>query len=806
MLLIPLIAATVAFAGDMSLKVEPESVRLDGSDARAQLIVTGQSGAKPFDLTTLAVYASRNPSVAQVGPDGLVVARGDGEGEIEVRSGSETRIVRVGVTDFANTRPVSFEADVQPILTRHGCNAGGCHGKASGQNGFRLSLLGFDPRMDHDAIVREARGRRVLIGSPSESLFLLKPTARLPHGGGKKFDIGSPEFRTIERWIRQGAGRSGGKSAELASLRVEPGHRIVGSGQKQQVRVVANYSDGRSADVTRLAQYQSNAGEIADVEPTGLIQAREGVGEAAIMARFGGQVAVARVVVPLKNGRRAWAAPTSDNLIDPLVFGKLRELGLEPSPASTDAEFARRSSLDICGILPDPKDVVAFETDADPGKRAKWVDRLIDRPEYADLFALKWSAILKNKRSLGQVSQPATFAFHAWIRQAMAENMPYDRFAAAIIGARGDVSTNPPVAWYRMNQSAEERADDTAQLFLGQRIQCARCHHHPFERWSQDDYYGFASIFSRIGTKPGFDPTTPRIFLASRGMAKNPMTDKPQPPKPLGSPELAAADPRKDPRADLVSWLKQADNPFFARALVNRYWKHFLGRGLVEPEDDMRVSNPPSNPEVLDALSAAFVKSGYDLRWLVRTITTSKVYDRSSLPNETNEADRRNFARSYPRRLPAEVLLDAINRVTGSDEKFLGLPLGSKATQLPDDGFASYFLDVFGRPKRESVCECERSAEANLSQTLHLLNSEEIQRKLTSDEGRAARFASEKDPRSGPEKVTELYRLCVSRGPTPEELRECVEFLGRRRAQKQPRQGYEDLIWTLINTKEFLFQ
>jgi Protein of unknown function (DUF1549)/Protein of unknown function (DUF1553) len=788
----------------VTIEVEPTKAQLRGSDSLAQVAVTGRAeDGKPTDVTFSAHYSSTDPRVATVDGDGLIRPSGDGSTTIEVSSGGLTATVAVVVSDFANSRPVHFVGEVVPILSKHGCNAGGCHGKATGQNGFRLSLLGFDPRSDYESLVKEGRGRRVFPPAPSASLVLKKPTAQIPHGGGKKFAIGSPEYNTLARWIGQGMPFGTGKEPELVRLAVEPSRRIIPRKGRQQLRVVAHYGDGTSSDVTRLAQYQSNAADLAEVDPKGIIHALDGVGEAAIMARFGGLVGVARATIPSGVDAPWWDEPISRNFIDPLVFRKLRELGLAPSDACTDAEFARRSSLDICGLLPKPAEVIAFEADTDPEKRSKWVDRLLARPEYADLFAMKWSAILKNKRALGDVSRPGTFAFHGWIRQSLAENKPYDKFVAEIVAARGDSNVNPPVAWYRQSATVEERVDDTAQLFLGLRIQCARCHHHPFEKWSQDDYYGFASLFSRIGTKPGADPSSPRIYTMPAGMASNPLTGEARKPKPLGAPELPDLGPFRDPRVSLVNWLKEADNPFFARALVNRYWKHFLGRGLVDPEDDMRVSNPPSNPELLDGLADDFVKNGYDLKHLVRTIATSHAYDRSSQPNASNELDRRNFARFYARRLPAEVLLDAVGVVTGSREKFAALPEAFRATQLPDDGFASYFLDVFGRPKRESVCECERSTEANLSQTLHLLNSDDINGKLTPDTARAAKLAV--DGRSEADNVEELYRVALARKPTDEERAECVAFLGKRKAGRQLRQGYEDLIWTLLNTKEFLF-
>ncbi len=785
-------------------EVVPRQAMLSGSAGRVQILATGRSSHGILkDLTTSVKYTSADRSIAVVTPDGRIHPVSDGSTTIEVCDAARSERIDVVVSDFANQRPVHFVGEVMPIFSKHGCNAGGCHGKASGQNGFRLSLLGFDPAADFESLTREGRGRRVFPAAPEASLLVKKPTGQLPHGGGRKFAIGSPESETLIRWIGQGMPFRTRNEPELVRLEVEPGGRLIPRQSRQQLRVLAFYRDGSSSDVTRLAQFQSNASELAEVDANGVIQTQGGIGEAAIMARFGGLVAVARATVFNEAQRAIRVLPLSDNLVDSLVSRQLQKLGLDPSAESTDAEFARRSSLDICGQLPRPDKVMAFETDPDPRKRQRWVEQLLAQPEYADYFALKWSSLLKNKRGLGKLSQPGTFAFHGWIRQAMAENKPYDRFVAEIVAARGPANVNPPVYWYRQTSTIEDRADDTAQLFLGLRIQCARCHHHPSERWSQDDYYGFASLFARIGLKAGPDPASPRLYNLPRGLARNPVSGIDRQPKPLGDPEFGNINSMRDPRDDLVAWMRKPNNPYFARALVNRYWKHFLGRGLVEPEDDLRVSNPPTHPELLDALAEDFVQNGYDLKRLVRTIATSQAYDRSSLPNPSNSADRQNFARFFTRRLPAEVLLDAVGLVTGSPENFANVPDGFHAIQLPDDGFPSFFLDLFGRPKRESVCECERSSEPNLGQTLHLLSSDDLNARLTSATGRAARLTA--DPRPLIDKITELYRLAFSRPPTDEETRECREFLEKRQQAGQTRQGYEDLIWTLINTKEFLF-
>jgi hypothetical protein len=455
--------------------------------------------------------------------------------------------------------------------------------------------------------------------------------------------------------------------------------------------------------------------------------------------------------------------------------------------------------------LPEPGEVLALEADTDPDKRVKWVDRLLDRPGYADRFAMIWSALLRNKRTLGALSQPGSFEFHAWIREALAENLPYDRFVYAILTATGDAAVHPPVVWFRQSATVEDQADDVAQLFLGVRLQCARCHHHPYERWAQDDYWGFAAFFSRIGRKAGPDPVTPRVFVLPEGRATDPLTGRSHAPRFPGSAEPLDLGPGRDPRAALAEWIRRPGNPFFARAVVNRYWKHFFGRGLVEPEDDLRASNPPAVPALLDALADDFVRHGFDLKRLARTLATSRAYERSGAPNAWNGPDRQGVSRFLPRRLPAEVMLDAIDAVCGTSSPFDGLPAGTRAVQLPDDGVDTpgRFLDTFGRPRRETVCGCERGAEPGLSQSLHLLNSEEIEQKVCSPSGRAARWAAV--PRPDDERVAELYRLAFSRLPTDEERSACLAHLARRRAEGRLRQGYEDLIWAVVNTKEFGF-
>jgi hypothetical protein len=517
------------------------------------------------------------------------------------------------------------------------------------------------------------------------------------------------------------------------------------------------------------------------------------------MARYLGHVDVFRATIPL--GIKTDKLPPAKSFVDELVFQKLKALGLPSSQVCDDAAFLRRASVDIAGRLPTLAESEQFLAENSGDKRDKLISRLLDSTDYADYFANKWSAILRNKRRL-DVEKRSTFSFHEWIRESLNENKPYDRFVREILTATGTPGQSPPVGWYREVKDASAQLEDTAQLFLGLRIQCARCHHHPFEKWSQQDYYAFSAFFSQVGRKRGQVQNEDRIFhKVGMATAQNPKTGQNVKPSGLGSQPLELS-PEQDPRQSLADWMSSKDNAFFARSLVNRYWKHFFGRGLVDPEDDMRVTNPASNPELLDALAKDFVDHGFDLKHLVRTITSSTVYQLAAEPNDWNQDDKQNFSRYYPKRMNAEVLLDAIDQVTGTQTTFAGVPAGTRAVQLPDTGFNSYFLTVFGRPEASSACECERSSEANLAQSLHLLNSGEIQGKLTAATGNAARLAGD-NSRPHEEKIRELYLLAFSRVPTTEESSIALAHINKN--EKDPKRAYEDIVWALINTKEFLF-
>jgi len=817
-------ATAAAGAARLDVSAGPESggtapgqpqagLRLVGSRAGRQLVVTAvepaaEGGAeRTRDATRDARYHVEPPTLAAVTAGGFVAPLGDGSGTIVVEAAGlpEARVPLV-VERFGADPPIDFDTQVVPIFTKHGCNGGGCHGKSGGQNGFRLSLLGFEPGEDHEHLVQEARGRRVSVVAPDLSLLLLKGSAAVPHGGGRLIEPGSPSYEVIHRWIAEGARPGNPQAARVSRIEVFPTDRVMRPADRQQLRVMAHLTDGTVEDVTRLSQFEVNAPELAAVDVAGLVTAAargEGPprsGTAAVMVRYQSQVAVFRATLPLESD--AGSMPAAEafvrTFVDRHVRDRLVALRLPPSPVCDDATFLRRVTVDIAGRLPTLEESRAFLADNDPAKRDRAIDRLLDSPDYADYFANKWSAILRNKRTNDAQHRHGSYSFHEWIRGGLAANVPYSQFVREIVTATGEVGDNPAVIWYRQVADTNQQVEDASQLFLGLRLQCARCHHHPFEKWGTEDYFQLAAFFSRIGRKTGLQPGEDRIFH-TRG--------EPQATGPKGVHKAAVLGgtpaplpPDVDPRSRLADWMTAADNPFFARSLVNRYWKHFLGRGLVEPEDDMRLTNPPTNPALLDALAKHFVEHGYDLKDLIRVICRSTTYQLSSEPNDANAEDRQSYSRFSPRRLTAEVALDSIDQLTEKPTQFGGVLPGTRAVQLPDPNFNNYFLTVFGRPNGDSPCECERGSEANLAQSLHLINSADILGKLGG--GRAARLAAD-TTRPNAAKVEEIYMVAFSRPPTATETLDIESYLAAHAANLPA--AWEDVIWSVLNTKEFLF-
>ena len=714
--------------------------------------------------------------------------------------------------DAAEVAPVSFVNDVMPVLTKSGCNTGVCHAKAgNGQNGFQLSLLGFEPQEDYEHLVKEARGRRLFAASPEQSLLLMKGSGKMPHGGGVRLPADSEGYSVLLKWIQQGAQWDGATAPKLVKIEVQPERGTVARGATQQLKAIAHYSDSVQRDVTGQALFESNDRSMAEVDASGLVQIADIPGKVSVMVRYQGRVSVFNASVPL--GAAVENLPPSANFIDEHVFANLKAIGVPPSPMCDDATFLRRVSLDIAARLPTAEEATTFLSSTDPQKRQLVVDDLLRSTDYADYFANKWTALLKNRRDDAS-DLTSNFAFHAWIRDSLLANKPYDQFVRELLAATGTVIGNPPVAWYKRVKEPKQQLEDVAQLFLGVRMQCAQCHHHPFERWSQDDYYGLAAFFTQVGRKPS--PTRGEdLIFHKRGIAvaTNIKTGAALKPSALGD-TVAAIAPDEDPRLRLADWMSSPENPFFAKALVNRYWKHFFRRGLIEPEDDIRDTNPPTNPELLAELEQHFIRSGFDLRDLVKTITTSSAYQLSAVPNEFNVADLQNYSRYYPRRLQAEVLLDAVDDLTGAQTDFANLPTGTRAIGLPDNSYnnSSPFLKVFGRPENESVCECERVQSSSLSQSLFLMNAADIKGKLAVANGRAEQLAKSDKPVE--EKLRDLYLVAFSREPRADEVRVAVEFLNEARldadgkavdAPKAALENYQDLIWALMNSKEFLF-
>ena len=801
----------------VDLSFPQEKITLAGDRAGHQIIVTDSTARDARDATHQVKFATSQEGIIAIDDHGYITPLRDGEVTITPQLPNTTTKKAVSLTVFVTGQskpsPINFTNEVVPVFTKLGCNGGGCHGKSGGQNNFRLSLFGYEPWNDHEWLVRESRGRRISPAAPGNSLLLMKSTGEIPHEGGIRLEKNSPDYETIVRWIEQGMLHDPEKTVSVERIEVFPEERVAVPGDRQQLAVTAHFSDGSSKDITRSAIYEANQEAMAEVDDKGLVTLKSETGSTSVMIRFQEHVAVFRATIPL--GEKMPDLPAPQNLIDKEIFSKLSLLGLPPSKLSDDATFLRRVTIDIAGRLPTPQETKTFLASTDSGKRSKKIDELLDSPDYAAYFAQKWTAILRNKRKK-ETYRRGTYAFHDWVRTSLQQNMPFDEFVSEVVAASGEIGRNPAVGWYRAVTDPKEQMQDIAQVFLGIRMQCAQCHHHPYEKWSQDDYYGFAAFLTRVGRKKGEQPDE-EIIYHKRGAAvmQNPNTKQNLKPTPLGSDpvELEAG---QDPRAVLADWLTSEENPWFARMLVNRYWKHFFSVALVEPEDDMRVTNPASHPGLLNGLAEHFASSGFDLKELIRTICNSRTYQLSSDPNEHNIADSQNYSRFYPKRLQAEVLLDAINVVSKAEENFRNQAKGIRATWLPDDKFngESYFLTVFGRPEMDSSCECERVADANLAQSLHLINSKTIQTKLGSESGRAAILAKDKE-KTDEDKIRELYLYAVSRAPNENEFDAATAYLKKKRGkaaadekltpERAEREAYEDLLWALVNTKEFLF-
>ncbi len=717
----------------------------------------------------------------------------------------EVLAVKSGAGSATSAQSISFLRDVLPVLNRAGCSAGACHAKAEGQNGFKLSVFSYDPRGDYDAIVKSARGRRVFPSAPDESLLVQKPTTAIDHEGGRRFEAGSEIHQLLGQWLREGMAYRVANEPDLKRITVSPAERIYSRGAEQPLKVEAHYSDSSRRDVTSLATFASNDPDVAAVSEAGVVKVGTITGQGVIVARYMGLVADSQITVPAERVLPAsqYAALPQHNFIDGLAYAHFQRLGLFPSELCSDAEFLRRAKLDAIGVLPSADEVRAFMADPAPDKRRQLIARILDEPAYADYWATKWADLVRPNPD--RVGLKSVFILDQWLRQSFRENKRYDQFVREILLAEGTNHQDGPAVIYRDRREPADRATLFSQLFLGTRLECARCHNHPNEKWTQNDFYQFAAFFDSVkqkgaGLSPPISAGTETFYFGRGGTVKHPVTGEIMSPRPLdGSYQVVTKE--IDPRRGLVDSLITPDNPYFAPAAVNRVWANFFGRGLVESVDDFRISNPCVNPPLLAALARDFIASGFDLKQLMRTIMESRLYQLSSTPNEFNLADTRNFSRSYRRRLPAEVLLDAVNDVTGSSDTLAGMPPGSRAIQAWSYKIESQFMDAFSRPDPSMDPPCERDAHISVVQSLHLMNSRGLQTKLSSSDGRARKLAaSEKTPA---EIVVELYLTAVNRDPTTDEVAAATSAFTAEGATRQS--ATEDVFWALLNSAEFVF-
>ena len=748
------------------IEIAPSSFAIEGPKFRQQMVVTGfRSDGSAVDLTDRARFAVTNGRALKVDRSGVAFPTADGAAAVIATVEGLTARAVGRVRNFERPFAWSFENHVEAVLSKQGCNMGICHGAAAGKGGFRLSLRAYDPAADYDRLRYEGRGRRISLTSSGESLLLKKPSLALAHYGGLKLPSDSLEYRVVSDWIAGGAPGVSANTARLVDIEVSPRERVMAAGGAQRLLVTARFADGHREDVTRWARYSSNEEAIATVDESGRATMLA-PGETAISVWYLGRVAFARLSVPFPHPvdvARYRSLPRA-NFIDERVYAKLAPLHLWPSETCSDSEFVRRATLDTSGLLPTPAETRAFLADRSPDKRGRWIESLLERPETIDCWTYRWCDLLRVNRDV--LGDKGMWSLYNWIHTCVAENRPWDQVAREVVAAQGVASANGPVNFYRMGSRPEEFAETVSQAFLGIRVQCAHCHNHPFEKWTQNDYYRMSNLFARIGRKGKGDAET--IFAADTGDVSHPKLGRPLLPAAFDGPSLALDAPG-DRRVFLAKWMTAPENPYFARSFVNRVWKRFMGRGLVEPVDDMRLTNPASNEPLLVGLTQDFTSHGFDMRRLMRTILQSRTYQRSSRPNPTNAADDRFYSHCLPRRLTGEALLDAICQVTERPEKFAGMPDGTRAESLPDTRVASEFLDAFGRPPRQVTCECERNSEPSVAQALHFINARTLNEKVAAKGGVLDRLLAAS--LSDQAVLEEITLACLCRPPTPVESR-----------------------------------
>jgi hypothetical protein len=801
-------ARTKLIGTPKSLVVQPAQLTLSGARATTQPVVTGAyADGTVRDLTHLAdLKLDGADQLVSIDGDRFITAKKNGSGSLTISAGGQSVKLPITVQNLGQTQPVSFRNDVIAALNVGGCNSGACHGTPTGKNGFRLSLRGYDPPSDYVQLTRDLLGRRTDRLNPEMSLVMLKGLGRVAHEGGARFPATSIAAQTLTTWMSEGLNDDAATLPEVKKVEVLPGTRILNDPCRyQQLSVMATFTDGTSKDVTRLTVFSSSDPAIANVNANGLVEFAQS-GEVAILCRYLMELVPVRLMYLEPKPGFKWSNPPASNYVDTHTFAKLKMLNIQPSEVCSDQEFIRRAYLDVCGILPGPDEVTKFLTSKDATKRAKLIDDLLEKPEYADFWTLKWSDVFRSTRKTIQVK--GTHVFQKWLRNHIDKNTGFDQIVYEVITSGGSTYANPAANYYRVSRDPTSLAETTAQLFFGIRMQCAKCHNHPFERWTQDDYYSMAAFFNRV--KYRADPVEagdPKkkdgaeyVYVERTGELTQPRTGKTMAPKFMGGkfPEIA---PGHDRRESLGKWMASGDNPFVPKSIVNRIWFHLMGRGIVDPVDDFRDSNPSANDDLLDALARDFVAKKFDAKHLIRTIMNSRTYQLSAQTNEFNKDDNKYFSHAVTKLLTAEQLFDALCYVTEVPEKFAGMPLGTRAVQLPDGETNHPFLKTFGQPARELACECEREGDSNLAQALQLINGPAVNDRLRNPSNRIGKLIAAK--KNDKEILGELFLTTLSRRPNETEE---SAMLGHISSAVDRRRAWEDVHWALINSKEFLFR
>jgi len=793
--LILMLAPSARAAEVTGIEIYPNDIGLQtNADFQNFVVVATRDDGVTLDVTKQVTAKFAQDGVARIDGSQVFPVQ-DGETTLEVEYLGHKSQAKVAVADSSVDRVISFHLDVMPILMRAGCNTGSCHGAKSGKDGFRLSLFGFDPNFDYHNITREIGTRRINLAVPEESLMVTKAVGSVPHTGGKRFELDSEYSQTMLEWLAAGAPRDPETPPSVTELEIYPPKAVIeGENSTQQFIARALYSDGTSRDVTKLAVFLTNNDNSAPMSEDGLVTAKAR-GEAFVMARFETKTVGSQVLV-LPKDLQYEAPEVVGNYVDELVGAKLKRVRVLPSGLCSDEEFLRRATIDIAGMLPTEAEYREFMADTAADKRAKKIDDLLDRKEFSEIWTMKWAELLMIKSS-NQVSKKSAFLYNSWLTDQIANEVPLDQMVRNLLGATGGTFTSPATNYYQLERDTLKTAENVAQVFMGIRTQCAQCHNHPFDRWTMDDYYSFAAFFAQVGRKTGEDYREQIVYNRASGDVRHLVGNRVMAPKFLGGvvPETKG----RDRRQLLAEWLTAPDNPYFSKNVANRVWAHFFGIGIVEPVDDIRVSNPASNPELLHELGRRLVEYKYDFKQLVRDICNSQAYQRTTVRNASNEKDDRNFAHANVRRVPAETLLDCLSQVTNTKDKFAGLPLGARATQIADGRTSTYFLNAFGRATRETVCACESTTDPSLSQSLHMLNGSTTNSKITQGKVVPELISAEKKPE---EVIESLYLRALSRMPTDDERQ---RLLALANEGENMQQGLEDVFWAVLNSREFLF-